>query len=66
MTTETGKLVLSINETAKLLQISRGLCYQLCRQRKLPGVIFLGAKRMAVSAAAIDRLLAGSSDKVEG
>ena len=65
MTTETEKLVYTIDETAKLLQISRNLCYRLCREKKIPGVIELGTRRMVVSAAAIHRLLAGNTDKPE-
>lgn len=66
MTTQTEKLVYTIDETAKQLQISRNLCYRLCREHKIPGVIELGTRRMVVSVAAIHRLLAGGSDKVEG
>jgi excisionase family DNA binding protein len=66
MTIETEKLVYSVDEVAKKLNISRNLTYRLCRERKIQGVIFLGDRRMVVSAAAIDRLLAGNSDKVEG
>ena len=65
MRTETEKLVYSIDEVARLLRISRNLTYRLCRERKLPGVIFLGSRHMVVSAAAIDRLLAGDSDRTE-
>lgn len=61
MTTETEKLVYTIDEVSKKLLISRNLCYRLCRERKIPGVIFLGSKRMVVSAAAIRRLLEGNT-----
>lgn len=61
MTIETEKLVYSCDEVSRLLQISRNLCYRLCRERKIPGVIFLGSKRMVVSVAAIDALLSGNS-----
>jgi len=60
MAIETERLVLTVDEVSHKLQISRNLCYRLCRQRKIPGVIFLGSKRMCVSAAAIDRLLEGN------
>lgn len=65
MTTQTQKLVYTIDEVSQILQISRNLTYRLCRERKLPGVIFLGSRRMVVSVAAIDRLLAGNTDKPE-
>jgi len=58
-------LLYTVEETSQKLRISRNLCYRLCRQRKLPGVIFLG-KRMMVSAAVIDRLIAGNGDNSEG
>jgi excisionase family DNA binding protein len=61
----TEKLVYTVDEVSKLLQCSRNLTYRLARERKLPGVIFLGSKRMVISAAAIDRLLAGNN-KPEG
>lgn len=64
MTTQTQKLVYTVDEVSKILQISRNLTYRLCREGKIPGVIFLG-KRMVVSVAAIDRLLAGNTDKPE-
>lgn len=66
MASETRKLIYNVEDTAKLLQISRNLCYRLCRERKIPGVIFLGSRRMVLSAAAIDRLLAGDADETEG
>jgi len=58
----TEKRVYSINEVSELLSISRNLAYRLCRQREIPGVIFLGPKRMVVSAAAIDKLLSNSEN----
>ena len=55
----TQKLVYTVDEVSKILQISRNLTYRLCREGKIPGVISLG-KRMVVSAAAIHRLLEGT------
>ena len=52
------KLVLTVEETAQKLRISRNLCYRLCRQKQIPGVIFLG-KRRFVSAQVIDKFIAG-------
>lgn len=66
MTIETEKLVYTIDEVSKLLSCSRNLTYRLCREKKLPGVIFLGSKRMVCSVAAISRLLlTGNDDKVK-
>ena len=65
MAIETKKLVYTVDEVSKLISCSRNLAYRLCRERKLPGVIFLGPKRMVVSAVAIDQLLAGNGDKKE-
>lgn len=58
---ETTKLVYQVNEVSKILNISRNLTYRLCRERKIPGVIFLGSRRMVVSVAAINRLLENES-----
>ena len=57
--TET-KLVYSIDEVSKLLNCSRNLTYRLAREKKLPGVIHLGEKRMCFSVAAVNRLLEGN------
>ena len=62
-TERTEKLIYTINEVSRLLQISRNLCYRLCREKKIPGVIELGSRRMVVSAVAISRLLAGDNDR---
>lgn len=63
MVTETNeKLVLTVDEVAKKLKICRNLAYRLCREGQIPGVIHLGARRMVVSAAAIDRLLDGNGE----
>jgi len=40
---------ISIEDTAKMLSISRNLAYTLARRKQLPGVIHLGGKRMVVS-----------------
>jgi predicted DNA-binding transcriptional regulator AlpA len=55
------KEVYSVREVSQKLNISRNLAYRLCREKKIPGVIHLGKWRMVVSAAAIDRLLAGEN-----
>lgn len=59
------KQVYSVNEVSKLLSISRNLAYRLCRQKQIPGVIFLGPKRIVVSALALDKLLFSSSNADE-
>ena len=51
--------VYNVEQTAKKLGVSRGMCYRLCRRRQLPGVIFLGPTKMVCSKEAIDRLVAG-------
>jgi predicted DNA-binding transcriptional regulator AlpA len=65
MTTETERLVYTIDELSQVLRLSRNLTYKLCREKKIPGVIELGNRRMVVSVAAINRLLAGNGDKAE-
>ena len=66
MAIETEKLVYKVSEVSKLLSCSLNLTYRLCRERKLPGVIFLGSRHMVVSAEAISRLLAGKAEKNTG
>lgn len=65
MAIETEKLVYTVDEVSSLLHCSRNLTYRLCREQKLPGVIFLGSKRMCVSAVAIRRLLEGNEHPSE-
>ncbi len=51
-------LTMNIPEVAKALGISRGNCYSLARQGKLPvPVIKLGERRMVVSRRALEHLL---------
>ena len=52
-----GTAVYSVDEVSKLLNCSRNLTYKLAREKRLPGVIHLGDKRMIFSAKTIDRLL---------
>ena len=54
--------VYSVDEVSKLLNCSRNLAYKLAREKRLPGCIHLGQKRMVFSAAAIDRLLEGQGN----
>ena len=52
-------LTMTIPEVAKALSISRGLAYDLARQDRLPvKVIRLGERRMVVSRAALEEVLA--------
>ncbi len=60
MTAPGERLTYTIDETARLLGASRNLTYRLAREGKLPGVIFLGSRRMVVSKAKIDALLSGN------
>lgn len=62
----TEKLTISVEEAARQLGISRGLAYELARTGKLPGVIRLGAKRLVVSRAALERLLEGEAPQGSG
>jgi len=56
------KRVYSVKEAARLLNISTNLAYRLCRQKEIPGVVFLGPRRMVVSVAAINKLLSESDN----
>lgn len=59
-------LTVSLPSVAKAFGISRGLCYQLARQDKLPcPVIHLG-KRMVVSKQSMLALLEGNGHAGEG
>lgn len=66
MSTELTGLVLTIDETAKILKISRGHTYELARQGKLP-ILSLG-KRLLVSRAGLERMLeeAGKMPEAKG
>ena len=50
------RLTISVPECARWLGISRGLCYQLAANGRLPGVLRLG-KRLVVSKAVLKRAL---------
>lgn len=56
---ESERWVLSIEETSKMLGISRNLGYKLARRGELPGVLKLGEKRLVVSKGAILKHLEG-------
>lgn len=58
-------LVLTVGEAAKALGISRNVTYALVREGKLPSVR-LGAKRLVIPRAALDRFLADASGMVVG
>lgn len=55
----THKLVYSVDEVAQMLSISRNLAFRLARQKRLPGVIHVGNRRMVCAKAKVDALLAG-------
>ena len=61
---QSKKMTYSVQEVAQMLSISRNLCYRLAREKKIPGVIHLGAKRMVFSAQAIDGLLSGGNNNI--
>ena len=52
-----GKLAYSVEETAKAISCSTGLCYELIRQGRLPA-IRLGERRLIVPKAALEKFLA--------
>ena len=51
------KEVISIDEVAQRLGISRNLAYNLARKKEIPGVLHLGKKRMVVSRSIFERWL---------
>ena len=51
----TEELVLTVEQTARLLHLGRSLCYDLCRRGELP-VIRLG-KRILIPRKALDEML---------
>lgn len=62
-------LTMSIPSFAKATGCSKNLCFRLARQNLLPiPTIFIGTKRMVVSVAKVNELLAGngsSGDKTD-
>ncbi|MBT9142586.1 MAG: hypothetical protein DDT32_00425 [Syntrophomonadaceae bacterium] len=56
MTNHDDKLVFSVPEAAARLQISRGLCYSLVKQKVLPSVK-LGARRLVIPKLALEEFL---------
>ena len=55
------RLVLTVEEAARLLRISRGLAYEMVKQHALP-TIRLG-RRILVPRSALDRLLSDAATK---
>ena len=53
---EEKRLVFTVEETARLLGISRNLAYELAAQGKL-GAVRIGQRRLVVPKAALERLL---------
>lgn len=64
MTTDETRSLLTIEEAAARLKISRGRCAQMAREGLLPGILHVG-KRLVVDAATIDRLLQGDGGTIE-
>jgi excisionase family DNA binding protein len=52
--------MLTVEEAAQLLRISRGAAYALAKKGTLPGVLRLG-RTLRVSRAVIERVLAGEA-----
>lgn len=50
------KLTLNVAEAARLIGISKGLCYDLCRQGQIP-VIKVGKKRLLIPRWAFEQWL---------
>jgi len=58
---QNGRLTMTIAEFSEASGISKGLCYTLARQDKLPiKVIHLGERRMVLSRAEVESLLSGN------
>ena len=56
---ETERLTLNLPELAKKLGISRGSCYSLAQQGKLPVPIIKLGRRMVVSKKSVEEILSG-------
>jgi len=54
------KLTYSVDEAAKLLGLSRNLCYRLAQEGRIPA-LRMSAKRIVIPRAALHRLLEGAS-----
>lgn len=50
-------LVATVDQAAKLLQISRGHCFQMVREGRIPSIRF--GKRILISRKVLDDLLSG-------
>lgn len=57
-----GKITMNLPEFAKKLGISKSLAYKMAADGQIP-VIRLGAKRLVVPAAAVDRMLEKAAGK---
>jgi len=58
---DSQKLTLSIPEAAAVLGISKNLAYELARQRKLPGCLKIGQRRLVVSRFQLEAYLRGEA-----
>ena len=63
MKTELTELALSIVEAAQKLGISRGLCYRLVREGRIPSVRL--GRRIVIPLAAIVKMLSATTNKEE-
>jgi excisionase family DNA binding protein len=54
-------LVMSVEEFAQAMQISRTFAYQLCRENKAPVPVIRLGRRMVLSRKAVDQVLASGN-----
>lgn len=56
------KITMSLPEFAQKLGISKSLAYKMAGNGEIPGLIKLGAKRLVISVAAVDRMLEAAGE----
>lgn len=59
---ENERLTISVVETAKILGISRGLCYQMIHEGRIPHLAF--GRRILIPKAGLQRLLDGQEGDI--
>jgi excisionase family DNA binding protein len=60
-TTREDKQLLSIREAARVLGLTPWVAYRLARERRLPGLVRLGERRIYVRRAALEAWLRGEN-----
>ena len=58
-----GKLVYTVAECAATLHISKCLCYELIRQKRIPA-LKLGERRIVIPCAAIEKMLEAAASEL--